>query len=307
MTNFWPGCVAIMNSYGFGSSRQGNQINGIVIHHTANGGGISAIPYMAGPNNRNSHPTYGIYNNGGAVGIVDPDKKPWSTSGRPDLEAVSVEVDNAGGAATGWAISDAAIETIAAITAYHYMNSPKAGKGIERNVVGKANHGFFVAWHSQYDATACPGPDMVSKIDRIIARALEIAGGAPPVTPPKPTTPPVVPSQKYTFRMWNGDGIRYEEPTGVFGAAIQRGLALKGDAVYNDSINAIDGDWGINTRKGIQIVARAGGYRGPIDGKLGKNTFKAVQVLARNGGYTGPIDGIPGINTWTGFKKYLGQ
>lgn len=302
MTSWFPGLAGVIDK-GFGGSRGGDPINGVVIHHTANGGGISALDYVANANSRNSHPTYLIQNDGDAYGIVHPDRRPFSTAGRPDSEAVSFEVDNEGGAATGWAISDAAIEKLCQIIAYHYLQSPKKGKGIARNIPGKAQPEFFVAWHSQYVATACPGPDMIAKLDRIIARAVELAGGGN-VPTPAPQPPVVVPNQSYTFHMQKGDGLTYQEPDGYFGAAIQRGLIPHG---YDTQVNAIDGVWGINTRKSVQRAARLGGYKGPIDGLIGKNTIKGVQTLARNGGYTGPIDGVPGINTWTGFKKALGQ
>lgn len=67
----------------------------------------------------------------------------------------------------------------------------------------------------------------------------------------------------------------------------------------------IDGVPGINTWKGVQLTARAGGgYSGPIDGVPGHNTWVAVQTYAKHwGGYLGPIDGVPGFNTWQGFAN----
>ena len=71
---------------GFGGSRNGNSINGAVIHHAA---GTNALMYVANANSRNSHPTYHVANNGDVNGIVHPDRRPYSTAGRPDPEAIS--------------------------------------------------------------------------------------------------------------------------------------------------------------------------------------------------------------------------
>lgn len=301
MTNWFPGLEGIIDR-GFGGSRGGDSINGAVLHHTANGGGISALDYVANANSRNSHPTYLVQSSGASFGIVHPDRRPFSTAGRPDSEAITFEIDNSA-AGPNWPITDEALEEVCQIIAYHYKNSPRFGNGIARNIPGQAQKEFFVAWHSQYKATACPGPYVLSKIDYIIARSLEIAGGGvKPPTTPKPT--PAV-DTSYKYHMQKGDGLTYQEPDGWVAAQIQRGLANAG--VYDTRVNSIDGVWDINTRKGVQRIARRGGYTGPIDGYIGKNTIKGVQNVARNGGYTGPIDGVPGINTWTGFRKYLGQ
>lgn len=183
MTDWYPGLAGVIDK-GFGGSRGGDPINGAVIHHTANGGGTSALNYVANANSRNSHPTYLIQSSGAAYGIVHPNRRPYSTGGRPDSEAVAFEVDNSGGA-PNWPTSAAAKETLAQMIAYHYRHSPRWGHGIVRNIPGRAQPEFFVAWHSQYVATTCPGADMLAHLDAVIARAMEIAHpAAPPVEPP---------------------------------------------------------------------------------------------------------------------------
>lgn len=182
MVDWYPGCAGI-DDKGFGGSRGGDTINGVVEHHTANGGGLSALGYVANANSRNSHPTYLIQNSGAVWGIVHPNRRPYSTAGRPDSEAVSFEVDNESGA-PNWNISDAAAEALAQVIAYHYRNSNRFGNGIARNIPGVLQKEFFVAWHSQYVATACPGPNIRDqRQDWIIARAMQIAHPAPPKPP----------------------------------------------------------------------------------------------------------------------------
>lgn len=180
MTDWYPGLAGIIDK-GFGGSRGSDTINGVVEHHTANGGGTSALSYVANANSRNSHPNYLIQNSGASFGIVHPNRRPFSTAGRPDTEAIAFEIDNESGA-PNWNISNAAAEALAQIIAFHYKQSPRFGNGIARNIPGVLQKEFFVAWHSQYVATACPGPNIRDqRQDAIIARAMQIAH---PVTPP---------------------------------------------------------------------------------------------------------------------------
>lgn len=67
-----------------------------------------------------------------------------------------------------------------------------------------------------------------------------------------------------------------------------------------------DGQWGINSIKGIQTTCKNVGYSGPIDGKPGPNTCHYVQVYAKKfGSYTGPVDSVLGPNSWSGFALGL--
>lgn len=189
-----PGLAGIIDN-GFGGSRGANTVDGIVLHHTANGGGASALGYVANQNSRNSHPNYLVQASGAGYGIVNPTKRPYSTAGQPDPQAIAFEVDNSAGA-PNWDISDAALEEVAQITLHHYRESPRYGNGLARNIIGVTQHEFFVAWHSQYVATTCPGPSMLAHIDSLIARVLELDKPVvvvpPPVTDPPVVTPPVV-------------------------------------------------------------------------------------------------------------------
>lgn len=188
-----PGLAGIMDN-GFGGSRGSDTVDGIVLHHTANGGGVSALNYVANQNSRNSHPNYLVQTDGKGWGIINPVRRPFSTAGQPDPQAIAFEVDNAAGA-PNWDISDAALEEVAQITLHHYRESPRYGNGLARNIIGVTQHEFFVAWHSQYVATTCPGPSMLAHIDSLIARVLELDKPVvvvpPPVTDPPVTDPPV--------------------------------------------------------------------------------------------------------------------
>lgn len=82
---------------------------------------------------------------------------------------------------------------------------------------------------------------------------------------------------------------------------VQAALAARGR--YD---GPVDGVWGENSIKGIQITCANVGYTGPIDGIPGPNTCHYVQVYAKRfGDYAGPIDKILGPNSWAGFALGL--
>lgn len=84
-------------------------------------------------------------------------------------------------------------------------------------------------------------------------------------------------------------------------AAIQQALANRDR--YD---GPIDGVWGPNSVKGLQLTARNVGYDGPIDGVEGPNLCYYLQVYAqRFGDYKGPIDRVLGPNSWAGVRLGL--
>lgn len=162
---------------GLGRSRSGTPVTGIWIHHQANGGGADAIGFMSHANPRGSHPTYATDKAGNIFGIVHPNEMPSSTFAVNDIGAITIELANIAGA-PGWEVPEAALESLAQIIAHHAAESPRANR-VERNVPGTTQGGFWVGTHNQVYATACPGPFVLGQLDRIIARANEILGGAP--------------------------------------------------------------------------------------------------------------------------------
>jgi hypothetical protein len=261
----WAPNLAGIKDKGFGGSRNGDTVNGVVLHHTANGGGTSALEYVANSNSRNSHPTYLVQNNGAVWGIVHPNRRPYSTGGRPDSEAVTFEIDNSGGA-PNWPVSDAALSTVARVIAHHYNESTRKGKGIARNKVGVAQQEFFVAWHSQYVATACPGPHVLSRIDAIIAAALSIANG---VTIPKPeaTTDADKARVRKIAKFLNAQGLADFKT-----AAESDGIPLDPGEIYSRYWHLVQ-LWGY--REGLYEPSQ--GYK--VDGIVGPKTREVEAIL----------------------------
>lgn len=247
----WYPKVSGIQDNGFGSSRNGQPINGVVIHHVA---GTSGLRYVANANSRNSHPTYHISNNGAVTGIVNPSRRPFSTGGVPDPNSVTFEIDNSS-AGGDWPISAAALDSLIDVIVFHGSQSPRSGKGFAKNIKGQAQSEFFIAWHSQYSATACPGPFIMSQLDYIVSECNKRASGvapapAPAVTPPpapKPTKPRLSASLR---RGSTGTNVRY----------LQTVLGLK-----------VDGQFGPITDRAVRAFQSAQGIK--VDGIVGPITW----------------------------------
>lgn len=180
MTEWYPKVSGIQDN-GFGGSRNGQPITGVVIHHVA---GTNGLSYVANKNSRNSHPTYHIARSGAVTGIVHPDRRPYSTGGAPDPNAVTFEIDNS---STGgdWPVSAESVEALIDVIIYHASQSPRAGKGFAKNDRNSTQSEFFIAWHKQYSATACPGPFLMSQLDYIVSECNKRSSGSSsaPVAP----------------------------------------------------------------------------------------------------------------------------
>jgi hypothetical protein len=112
---------------------------------------------------------------------------------------------------------------------------------------------------------------------------------------------PQIPVQAWTPNGGGGSNWAWNAPDSDTQKRIQKDLTARGR--YS---GPVDGDWGVNSIKGIQTTCANVGYTGPIDGEPGPNTCHYVQVYAQKfGSYTGPIDSVLGPNSWDGFALGL--
>ena len=224
----WYPKVAGIQDNGFGGSRNGQAINGVVIHHVA---GTNGLSYVANKNSRNSHPTYHISNSGAVTGIVNPERRPYSTGGQPDPSAVTFEIDNesVGG---DWPISSAALEALIDVIIFHASISPRANRGFAKNIKTQVQTEFFIAWHQQYVATACPGPFVISQLDYIVAECNKRASQAvAPVAPVVPSPPPAIKKPRLIRFLRRGS-------TGLNVVYLQAALGLKRDGIFGPITDA---------------------------------------------------------------------
>ena len=103
---------------------------------------------------------------------------------------MTFEIDNSsvGG---DWPVTAESVEALIDVIIYHASQSPRAGKGFARNNPSVKQAEFFIAWHKQYSATACPGPFLMSQLDYIVSECNRRASSAPA---PAPAPAPVRPS-----------------------------------------------------------------------------------------------------------------
>lgn len=279
----WAPNVSKIMDYGFGRSRNGAEVVGAMTHHVA---GTDGRDYVATANSRNSHPTYHIADDGTVTGIVHPDRRPSSTNHSVDNISVTVEIDNTrvGGE---WVVSQAAMDAWSAIVRHHADESSRAGRAIVKNIPGELQTAFFVGWHAQYVATACPGPFVISHMGNIIAKANGASapagnGSSTASTSTAPTGTPTLPRTST-----EEDGI----PGSIMWSRMQLWAKL-----YGGYTGPVDGVMGIFSWMGVmRNLARESGYTGPIDGIPAKFTYMAMQRWAAKYGYTGPIDGVQGL------------
>lgn len=113
---------------------------------------------------------------------------------------------------------------------------------------------------------------------------------------------PQIPVQAWTpGDSGGGSSWAWNAPDSATQKRIQQDLANR--SRYS---GPIDGDWGVNSIKGIQTTCANVGYTGPIDGVPGANTCHYVRVYAQKfGSYTGPVDSVLGPNSWNGFALGL--
>ncbi|AVJ49771.1 lysin A [Microbacterium phage Lucky3] len=145
----------------------------IIVHHWAGtSGGDTALMKPKGQNSRGDvSASYILYNDGTLVGQVPEELSPWTT-GSADWGSVTVETQNKRGA-PNWDIDSRAKEKLAQLMA---DLSDRYGWGALRL-------GTNVRMHREFNATACPGPDMVASLPSIVARANQLRKGGGGSTP----------------------------------------------------------------------------------------------------------------------------
>ena len=142
------------------SSRNGNKISKIIIHHMA--GNLDAKGCYNVWKTREGSAHYAISSKGEIGQLIDEKYRAWSVANAAaDSVAVTMELANDGGASTNWHVSDKAIAACIELCYDICLRN-----GIKKlNFTGDKNGNLVM--HRYYMATACPGQYLAGKFNYI--------------------------------------------------------------------------------------------------------------------------------------------
>jgi peptidoglycan hydrolase-like protein with peptidoglycan-binding domain len=302
------------------SSRQGNKIDMVILHHSATTN-VNTVLGMMETGSRTVSANYVLGNDGHIYGVVPEELRAWtsgaSTDGGKgaqfDRRAITFECANL--SVNGWTISDATYTSLAKLLADFHQ---RYGIPLDRDhVVGHRE--LYTRWRASY-STACPGG---MDIDRVVreARARVGQGGVNTVGGHASTS--------------NGDPILESGNQSAYStAAIQKAVGATADGVWGPDTRGkvkawqqahgltpdgivgpktavamfgskpvitpagltVDGNWGAQTTRALQKALGVG-----VDGQLGPQTYRALQAKIGVA-----ADGIYGPATRRALQRYLG-
>jgi len=155
----------------FARGRNGVAISEITIHHTAGNITVQSLGAMWRTPGRRVSSTYGV--NGGRVGqyLAEADTPFTNSNLAANRRAVTIETANTlsgtRGGEAGWPVSEESFDTLIRLVA----------DIARRNNLTPLVPGRSLTWHSMYSATLCPGPFLMSRIQRIADEANRLSAG----------------------------------------------------------------------------------------------------------------------------------
>lgn len=155
------------------SSRGGNKISRITIHHAAGAISLEGLTNVI-KSNREASYNYGISVDGKVGLFVDESNRAWtSSSASNDSQAVTIEVSNAQGAGEpNWVVSDKVYKVLIALCVDICKRN-----GIPRLTYTGQLSGSNLTMHKWFAATGCPGPYLSSKFPDIARQVNKTLNG----------------------------------------------------------------------------------------------------------------------------------
>lgn len=152
-------------------SARGRTVDRFIVHHAATTS-LSGVLSMMATGSRQVSSNY-VIKDGSIIGVVPEEYRAWTSgSAAWDGRAVTVETCNsASGDASGWPISEASYESLAALIA---DCATRYGFPINRDTV-IGHRELYTRYGASY-ATACPGG---IDLDRVVRDALAVQQGVP--------------------------------------------------------------------------------------------------------------------------------
>ena len=162
LTKFIP---AHEGNYTKDRKAQGGTISEITIHHCASILTIDALGALWQREGRKGSSHYGVSETSIGQYVHENDVAWTNGNWEANCRAVTIETSNSAGA-PDWPVSDTTFNTLVTLVA----------DIARRNSLGKLVKGENLTWHSMYAATACPGPYLSSKLQKLVDKANEING-----------------------------------------------------------------------------------------------------------------------------------
>lgn len=200
------------------TSPRNHRIDTITIHCMAGNLTVERCGELFAKRTRMASSNYGIGSDGRIGLYVEEKDRSWCSSNKAnDMRAVTIEVANDGGAATGWHVSDAAMTSlIALVTDICRRNGIKQllWKG-DKSLIGQVDKQNMTV-HRWFKNKACPGDYLYGKHAYIAAEVNKRLG----VTEAQPAEQPTFDSYKVritanTLNVRAGAGTSYKVTTTV--------------------------------------------------------------------------------------------
>ena len=251
------------------SSRLGNKIDRITIHHMAGILSVETVGRIFSDGSREASANYAIDNNLRVGMYVEEKDRSWASSnGDNDRRAVTIELanDEVGGQ---WHVADAVIEKCIDLCVDICRRN-----GIQKlNYTGDTDGNLTK--HCWFAATLCPGPYLGSRFAYIAEAVNKRLSGAEPIPTPTPTPAKTL------------------EEDGIFGplsvTALQRWLGTTSDGEISGQVRDLKKYWpaltavtyedcGSECVEAFQRYLTKRGYACEADGYLGPQTIKQIRA-----------------------------
>lgn len=170
------------------SSRNGNTIKGVTLHHTAGVLTAKQIGNIFIKKSRNASCNYGIGNDGKIVLIVDENNRSWCSSNRKnDENMITFEISNCSGA-PNWEVGDLAMDsTIRLLVDICQRNGIKQLKFLNDSSKKYNYDEQNMTLHCWFASTQCPGQYLKGKMSYIANEVNKrLNGGVIPTPTPQP-------------------------------------------------------------------------------------------------------------------------
>ena len=163
------------------TSPRNHKIDTITIHCMAGNLTIETCANVFAHTSRQASSNYGVGTDGRIGCYVDENDRSWCSSDRAnDMRAITIEVANDGGAATGWHVSGVAMNSLIKLVADVCKRNNIKKLVWSDSKDDRINHknGCNMTVHRDFKNKACPGDYLMSKMPYIASEVNKLLGAS---------------------------------------------------------------------------------------------------------------------------------